>query len=113
MISRGDLWWVELGEPRGSGPGLRRPALVVSSDAFNRSRIATVTVVMVSSNLRLAEAPGNVGLARSDSRLDKDSVINVSQVATLDKTDLVEWVGPVDLDVLEQVERGFRLSLAL
>ena len=80
MIRRGDLWWADLGAPRGSGPGSERPVLVVSSDAFNRSKIATVLCAVVTSNLRLADAPGNVSLDAGDAGLDRPSVVNVSQV---------------------------------
>jgi mRNA interferase MazF len=113
VIQRGDVWWVELEEPRGSSPGYRRPVLVVQSDAFNRSRIATIVALALTSNLRLAEAPGNVLVPRRDSGLPKDSVVNVSQVVTLDRRDLTERVGPLGAELFRQVERGLRLVLDL
>ncbi len=113
MIARGDIWWAQLGRPRGSSLGYRRPVLVVSADSFNRSKIATVVAVTISSNLKLADAPGNVSLPRLESGLDKESVVNVSQVLTLDKNDLADWVGPVESTTMRQVELGLRLSLAL
>ena len=87
--------------------------LVVSADAFNRSRIKTVTVVAITSNLRLGAAPGNVALAAGSAGLDRDSVINVSQVVTLDKSDLRNRLGHVDGLKIEQVEAGLRLALGL
>ena len=113
MIARGELWWADLGEGRGSAPAFRRPVLVVSSDAFNRSRIATVVCVTVSSNLRLADAPGNVLLDAATPGLDRPSVINVSQVVTLDKEDLIERIGRVDTGVLRSVAGGLRRVLGL
>ncbi|MEJ7801559.1 MAG: type II toxin-antitoxin system PemK/MazF family toxin, partial [Ilumatobacter sp.] len=85
MIERGDVWWADISDPTGSGPGFRRPVVVISSDSFNRSRIATVIVAMITSNTDLAAAPGNVSLAAGVAGLDKDSVANVSQITTLDK----------------------------
>lgn len=113
MIQRGDVWWVELDAPRGSAPGFRRPVLVVQSDAFNRSRIGTIVALTLTSNIRLADAPGNVLLPRRDSGLPKDSVANVSQLVTLDRTDLIERVGSLPAELLRQVERGLRLALDL
>lgn len=113
MIRRGELWWADLGAPRGSAPALRRPVLVVSSDAYNRSRIATVVCMTITSNLRLADAPGNVALAAGGGGLPKDSVANVSQVVTLDKTDLDGRLGALDRPTLRRVEAGLRLVLGL
>jgi mRNA interferase MazF len=113
VVQRGDVWWAELGEPRGSEPGYRRPLLIVQSDAFNRSRIATVVAVALSSNLRLLDAPGNVLLAARASGLPKDSVANVSQIVTIDRTDLAAHAGRIDASAIKQVERGIRLVLSL
>jgi len=113
VIERGDLWWADLGEPRGSAPGHRRPVLVVSADAYNRSRIATVICVTVTSNLRLADAPGNVLLPQGTATLPKVSVADVSQVITLDKRDLDEHLGRLPGAYLQQVEAGLRRVLAL
>ena len=92
-MKRGEIWWAELPEPRGSEPSFRRPVLVVQADPFNRSRIGTVVVAVITSNLRLAGAPGNVHLTRRQSKLPRESVVNVSQVMTLDRTFLAERVG--------------------
>lgn len=113
MIERGDVWWAELSEPRGSGPGFRRPVLVVQADAFNRSRIQTVICVVLSSNLRLADAPGNAVIAKRDSGLAMDAVANVSQIVTIDRTVLAERVGKVPGVVRERIDRGVRLVLGL
>ena len=92
MITRGEIWWAELEDPRGSEPGFRRPVVVVQADSFNRSQIGTVLVVAITSNLELAEAPGNVTLSRRASRLPRKSVVNVSQILTLDKGFLAKKV---------------------
>ncbi len=113
VIRRGDIHWSTLATPRGSEPGYRRPVLVVSSDAFNRSRINTVVVVAISSNLGLAQAPGNVRLPSDATGLSKDSVANVSQVITLDKSGLDERVGSLDRAHLGRVEVGLSLVLDL
>ena len=113
MIARGEIWWVELPAPTGSGPGKRRPVLVVSADSFNLSRIGTVLAVAISSNLELAAAPGNVAVPSGRSGLPKDSVVNVSQIITLDKRQLAERVGSLDHDTLAQIDAGLRIVLDL
>ncbi len=95
VISQGEVWWADLGMPSGSAPGLRRPVVVVQGDAFNRSRIATVVCIPLTSNLAWADAPGNVLLPSGTTGLPKDSVANVSQVLTLDKAALTERVGKI------------------
>lgn len=110
-MQRGEIWWAELAPPAGAGPGYRRPVLLIQSDAFTQSRIATVIVVVISSNLRLAAAPGNVLLLSRESSLPKDSVINVSQLITIDKVLLDEYVGQISLQTLDAVEQGIRLVL--
>ena len=109
VVNRGELWWADLAAPRGSGPGLRRPVVIVQSDAFNHSRIQTVIVAAVTSNLRLAAAPGNVLLPKRQSRLPKDSVVNVSQVLTLDRALLTERVGLLPAQCLSTIDAGLRL----
>lgn len=113
MVARGEVWWADLGPKRGSAPAWRRPVVVVSADAFNRSSIKTVTVVAVTSNLRLAAAPGNVPLPAGSAGLEKDSVVNVSQVVTLDKSDLSRRLGTLDRLEIGQVDAGLRLALDL
>jgi len=95
VISQGEIWWADLGPPSGSAPAFRRPVVVVQGDALNRSRIATVVCVPLTSNLAWADAPGNVLLSAVTTGLPKDSVANVSQIVTLDKTALTERVGKI------------------
>ncbi len=111
MVSRGQVWWAELPNPIGSEPGFTRPVLVIQADSFNHSRISTVVVVAITSNLNLAKAPGNVSLPKGKSGLPKDSVANVSQINTLDKEALTEVIGSVDRLIMQQVEEGIKLLL--
>jgi mRNA interferase MazF len=97
----------------GSGPGMRRPVVVVQSNPFNQSRIATVIVAVVTSNQSLAEAPGNVQLSRSESGLSRPSVVNVSQVITLDRSLLTKRVRSVPAEILRRIDDGLRLVLSL
>jgi mRNA interferase MazF len=113
VIERGELWWAGLEEPRGSEPGFSRPVLLVQSDAFNRSRIQTVIAVVVTSNLRLVEAPGNVLLPKAESGLRRDSVANVSQVITLDRDVLSQRVAKLPRRLIAAVDEGLRLVLSL
>jgi mRNA interferase MazF len=111
VISQGDVWWADLAEPHGSEPGFRRPVVVVQGDAFNRSRIATVLCVPLTSNLRWADAPGNVRLGASVTGLPKDSVANVSQVVTLDRCALTEPVAALPEKKLALVLAGIDVVL--
>jgi mRNA interferase MazF len=110
---RGEIWWANLPEPVGATPGYRRPMLLIQADAFTNSRIAAVVAVVITSNLRVASAPGNLLLRAAESGLPKDSVINVSQIVTLDKQTLDERVGQLTARTLEQVETSVRLVLDL
>lgn len=112
-VERGQVWTADLGEPEGSEPGYHRPVLIVQSDAFNRSRLHTVIAVVLSTNLRLLDAPGNVLIPAKVSGLRKDSVANVSQVITVDREFLTELAGRVRGPFLEDVENGLRLVLGL
>jgi mRNA interferase MazF len=113
VVERGQIWWADLGEPEGSEPGFRRPLLIVQSDAFNRSRLRTTLGVVLTSNLRLLDAPGNVLLPAKASGLHKDSVANVSQVVTIDRGFLTERAGSIRGALLHDVDAGLRLVLAL
>jgi mRNA interferase MazF len=113
VIERGEVRWADIAEPRGAEPGYRRPVLIVQADAFNRSRIGTVVAVALTSNLKLVEAPGNVLVPAADSGLPRDSVVNVSQVVTLDRAMIGEVTGRLDTAVLRRVDAGLRLVLAL
>lgn len=112
-MRRGEIWWADLPEPVGAAPGYRRPVLILQADSFTTSRIATVVIVVLSTNLRLATAPGNVVISARESGLPHDSVINVSQLATLDKTMLDSAIGHVTTQMLAAVEDGVRLVLDL
>ena len=110
-IARGEIWWAALPDPSGQEQDLKRPVVVVSSDAFNDSAIGTVNAVVLTSKLELAAAPGNFLLTRAQSGLLKDSVVNVSQLVTLDRTYLRERAGGIPDDMLDQLARGLRLVL--
>jgi mRNA interferase MazF len=112
-MERGTVWWAELPQPVASEPGFRRPVIVVQANSFNRSRIKTAMAVVVTSNLRLADAPGNVSLPASSTGLPRDSVANVSQVITIDKALLVEQCGRVPSHLMKAIDDGLRLSLSL
>ncbi len=112
-MKRGDIWWANLPVPAGSEPGYRRPVLVVQSDDFNRSRIGTVLALAITSNLRLAAAPGNVSMPRRGTGLNRRSVVNVSQIVTLDRRFLTERSGRAPDGTMGQVDDGLRLVLHL
>ncbi len=111
MISQGDVWWADLPEPSGSGPGFRRPVVVVQGEALNRSRIATTVCVPLTSNLRWADAPGNVLLTSRMTGLPKDSVANVSQIVALDKSALADRAGRLSAAKTELVLTGIDVIL--
>lgn len=111
VISQGDIWWADLPEPAGSGPGFRRPVVVVQGDTFNLSALRTVVCVALTSNIRWAEAPGNVLLQARASGLSRDSVANVSQIVTLDRTVLTERVGRLSRPKLELLLSGIEIVL--
>lgn len=113
VVQRREIWWADLDEPRGSEPGFRRPILIVQADAFNRSRLRTVIGVVLTSNARLLDAPGNVLLPAADSGLPRDSVANVTQLVTLDEDFLAERAGRIPTRVMVRVEAGLRLVLDL
>ena len=113
MIRRGEIWWASLPEPVGSEPGYRRPVLVVQTNEFNEGRLRTVIVLSITSNLRLAGSPGNVLIHRRDTGLAKESVINVSQAATVNKIRLTQRIGVLPSTVMHEVEAGMRLVLGL
>jgi mRNA interferase MazF len=112
-IQRGQIWWADLAEPRRSEPGYRRPVLVVQADSFNRSRIQTAIVAVITSNLELADAPGNVLLPARSTGLPRDSVVNVSQLLTLDRSFLTERAGTLPPRLQVSVDEGLRLILQL
>ncbi len=111
MIAQGEVWWADLGEPAGSEPGFRRPVVVVQGDAFNRSSLRTVVCVSLTSNVRWADAPGNVLLPARATGLQRDSVANVSQLVTVDRDALTERVGALSASSLELVLAGIDVVL--
>jgi len=113
VIRRGEIWWASLPEPSGSEPGFRRPVLVVQSNDFNEGAIRTVIVLAITSNLRLAGAPGNVLCRVKDTGLARESVINVSQTATVNKSRLTQRIGVLPSRLMQDVEVGLRLVLGL
>ena len=113
VIQRGEIWWADLAEPRGSEPGFRQPLLIVQAEAFNRSRIATTIGVALTSNIALVDAPGNVLLPKRASGLPKDSIANVSQVVTVDRDVLTERTGKLSTELMAAVDVGLRLVLSL
>ncbi|MDW3214964.1 MAG: type II toxin-antitoxin system PemK/MazF family toxin [Ilumatobacteraceae bacterium] len=113
VIERGEIWWADVGPPSGSAIGHRRPVVVISADAFNASRIGTVVVAVLTSNTDRAAAPGNVMIPAEVSGLERDSVINVSQVTTLGKRTLTSRVSRLTFDVLDRLDAGLRLALDL
>jgi mRNA interferase MazF len=110
-VSQGEVWWADIGEPRGSKPGFRRPVVVVQGDSLNRSRISTAVCVALTSNVKWASAPGNVLLSDTATGLPKESVANVSQIVTLDKSELTERVGKLPKAKLELVLSGVDVVL--
>jgi mRNA interferase MazF len=113
VMQRGEIWWASLREPQGSGPGYRRPVLIVQANEFNRSRISTIIAAVITSNLALASAPGNVRLGPRSSGLPKESVVNVSQLITIDKRFLTERIKPIDPRTMQEVDAGLRTVLSI
>jgi mRNA interferase MazF len=111
VINQGEVWWADLSELTGSEPGFRRPVVVVQGDAFNRSAIRTVVTVPLTSNIRWADAPGNVRLSSRSTGLPKDSVANVSQVVALDQSTLTERVGKISQAKLDLLLAGIDIVL--
>jgi mRNA interferase MazF len=112
-VHRDDIWWADLGEPRGSGPGLYKPILVVQSNLYNRSRLNTVIAILLTTNTDLASAPGNVFVPARSSGLPRDSVANVTQLLTIDREYLIERAGKLAPQLREAVNEGLRRVLGL
>lgn len=112
-MQRGEIWWADLPEPRRSEPGCRRPVLVVQADSFNLSRIQTTIVAVITTNLDLAEAPGNVLLPAHSAGLSRDSVVNISQLLTLDRGFLAEYAGTLPPRLQRSIDKGLRTVLQL
>lgn len=112
-MTRGELWWADFGVPLGSEPGFRRPVLIVQDDGFNASAIRTVVVIPFSTNLVLADAPGNVLLEKESTGLSKDSVLVTSQISTIDRQRLMEKIATIDQRIFAEIEDGLRLVLGM
>jgi mRNA interferase MazF len=112
-VQRSEVWWADLGDPAGPEPGFRRPVVVVQADAFNRSRLPTTIVVVLTSSLGLVEAPGNVLVSAKESGLPRDAVANVTQIATVDAAVLTERAGRVPARLMRRIDQGLQLVLAL
>ena len=108
VIRQGDIFWIQLGEPDGSEPGYRHPHIVIQNNIFNQSRINTVVVCTLTSNLKRAEAPGNVLLKKGEANLPKKCVVNISQLFTVDKRDLSEKIGTISKERLSTVLAGIK-----
>lgn len=108
---RGEIWWADLGMPFGSEPGFKRPVVVIQDDSFNRSRIRTVIVASITTNMNLADAPGNVHIEKEESGLPKDGVVNISQISTIDKRRLTEKVCVLSQSSLSEIDFGLKLIL--
>jgi mRNA interferase MazF len=110
-IKQGDIFWIDFGEPKGSVPGYRHPCVVIQNNVFNESKIASVVVCALTSNLKRLKAPGNVLIGKGEGNLNKDSVVNISQIATVDKTDLVEKIGSLSKLKIADIIDGVKLLI--
>ena len=110
-IKQGDIFRIDFGEPQGSAPGYRHPCVVIQNNVFNESNIASVVVCALTSNLKRLKAPGNVLIRKGEGNLTKDSVINISQIATVDKTDLVEKIGSLSTSKVAAIIDGIKLLI--
>ena len=113
MIRRGQVWWADLGTPRGASPGYVRPVVVIQAELFNKTDIDSVIIAIATTNLRLARMPGNVSVSGDVAGLKEDSVVNITQLFTVDQTDLLELLGNIPDNKMEQIDRGLRLVLSL
>jgi len=109
VIKQGDIFWVDLGPPSGSAPGFMHPHVVIQNNIFNRSKINTVVICALTSNLKRAKAPGNTLLSKGEANLKKNSVVNISQIITVDKSDLIKKIGSLSPPRIEQIIEGVKL----
>jgi len=110
-IKQGDIYWVDLGIPEGSEPGYKHPHVVIQNNVFNASKINTVVVCALTTNLKRANAPGNILLKKGEGNLKKDSVVNISQIITADKSDLIEKIGSLSSSKVKQIIEGVKLLI--
>ncbi|MCD6535160.1 MAG: type II toxin-antitoxin system PemK/MazF family toxin [Deltaproteobacteria bacterium] len=111
VIEQGEIYWVNLGEPSGSAPGYRHPHIVIQNNLFNSSNINTVVMCAITSNLKRGLSPGNVVLKKGEANLPKKSVINITQIYTVDKSDLFEKIGKVNSEILKEILSGVHLLI--
>jgi mRNA interferase MazF len=112
-MTRGELWWADFGVPFGSEPGYKRPVLIIQNDFFNRSKINTTIVIPLTTNLILADAPGNILITKNESKLKKDSVITISQMEVIDRQRLIEKITKVDRAIMEKIENNIMFVLGI
>ncbi|MDR2897362.1 MAG: type II toxin-antitoxin system PemK/MazF family toxin [Spirochaetaceae bacterium] len=112
-MTRGELWWADFGVPFGSEPGYKRPVLIMQNDYFNNSRINTTIVIPLTTNMVLADAPGNIVLTPNDSKLKKESVVVVSQIEVIDRQRLIEKITKVDRLIIKQIEEQILFVLGI
>jgi mRNA interferase MazF len=112
-MTRGEIWWVDYGIPYGSEPGYRRPVIIMQNDFFNNSKIKTTVVVPLSTNLLLADVPGNIFISKKDSKLTKDSVILISQTGVIDKKRLIEKIEKINNDIMSKIENSIIFILGM
>ena len=112
-MTRGELWWADFGVPFGSEPGYKRPVIIIQNDFFNRSNINTTIVIPLTTNMILADAPGNVFFSKNESKLKKDSVITISQIEVIDRQRLIEKISKIDRTILEKIENNIMFVLGI
>jgi len=112
-MTRGELWWVDLGVPFGSESGFRRPVVILQNDFFNKSQIKTTIILPLSSNMMLADAPGNIIITKKESKLNKESVIVLSQVKVVDRARLIEKISKIDRTIMEKIENNLLFILGI
>jgi mRNA interferase MazF len=112
-MTRGEIWWVDYGIPFGSEPGYRRPVIILQNDFFNNSKINTTIVIPISSNLLLADVPGNIYIEKRDCKLGKNSVILTSQFGVIDKERLIEKISKINNDIMKKIENSIMFILGI
>ena len=112
-MTRGELWWADFGIPFGSEPGYKRPVLIIQNDFFNRSKISTTIVIPLTTNMILADAPGNILITKNQSKLKKDSILTLSQIEVIDRQRLIEKITKVDRAIMEKIENNIMFVLGI
>jgi len=112
-MTRGELWWADFGVPFGSEPGYKRPVIIIQNDFFNRSNINTIIVIPLTTNILLADAPGNIIFKKNESKLKKDSVITISQIEVIDRQRLIEKINKIDISIMNKIENNIMFVLGI